>query len=130
LTLRFRAAAGLRGELKVDNGLLGQLAALAQDTQQRFPGLRTSFTELLAWPGVVHEDPLDHAGLQAEAMALLDRTLGEFVAAREREGGKLAAVMRERLDGIERITTQVRAWLPDIRAALRARLDARLADLK
>ncbi|KFN49371.1 YicC/YloC family endoribonuclease [Arenimonas composti] len=130
LTLRFRAAAGPRGELKVDNGLLGQLAALAQDTQQRFPGLRTSFTELLAWPGVVHEDPLDHAGLQAEAMALLDRTLGEFVAAREREGGKLAAVMRERLDGIERITTQVRAWLPDIRAALRARLDARLADLK
>jgi len=33
-------------------------------------------------------------------------------------------------DGIERIATQVRTWLPEIRASLRARLDQRLADLK
>ena len=43
---------------------------------------------------------------------------------------KLAAVMRERIDGIERITGQVRDWLPEIRAALRAKLDGKLADLK
>jgi uncharacterized protein (TIGR00255 family) len=34
------------------------------------------------------------------------------------------------VDGIERIAAQIREWLPEIRAALRARLDARLADLK
>jgi uncharacterized protein (TIGR00255 family) len=96
----------------------------------RFPGLRTEFTELLRFPGVVEEDALDQAGLQAEALALLDETLAEFVAAREREGAKLAAVMAERVDGIERITRQVREWLPEIRAALRAKLDAKLADLK
>ena len=93
-------------------------------------GLRTEFTELLRFPGVVEEDALDQAGLQAEALALLDETLAEFVAAREREGAKLAAVMAERVDGIERITRQVREWLPEIRAALRARLETKLADLK
>ena len=130
LVLRFRSSAGGRAELRVNEGLVEQLAQFADRAHRRFPGLRTEFTELLRYPGVVEEDALDQAGLQAEALALLDATLAEFVAAREREGAKLAAVMRERIDGIERITGQVREWLPDIRAALRAKLDARLADLK
>ncbi len=130
LVLRFRPVAGSRGELKLNQALLDQLAEAAQGAQGRFPGLRTEFTELLRYPGVVEEEALDQAGLQADALALLDETLAEFVAAREREGAKLAAVMRERIDGIERITGQVREWLPDIRAALRAKLDGKLADLK
>jgi len=130
LVLRFRPAAGSRGELRLNQSLLDQLAEAAQAAQGRFPSLRTEFTELLRYPGVVEEEALDQAGLQADALALLDETLAEFVAAREREGATLAAVMRERIDGIERITGQVREWLPEIRAALRAKLDARLADLK
>lgn len=130
LVLRFRPAAGARAELRLNQPLLDQLAEAAQAADMRFPGLRTDFTELLRYPGVVEEEALDQAGLQAEALALLDATLAEFVAAREREGAKLAAVMRERIDGIERITGQVREWLPEIRAALRAKLDAKLADLK
>ena len=130
LVLRFRPVAGSRGELRLNQALLDQLAEAAQGAQGRFPGLRTEFTELLRYPGVVEEEALDQAGLQADALALLDETLAEFVAAREREGAKLAAVMRERIDGIERITGQVRDWLPEIRAALRAKLDGKLADLK
>jgi uncharacterized protein (TIGR00255 family) len=130
LVLRFRPAAGGRAALRVNQALVEQLAAAATEAQARFPGLRTEFTELMRYPGVVEEEALDQAGLQADALALLDATLLEFVAAREREGAKLAAVMHERLDGIERITGQVKLWLPDIRAALRAKLDARLADLK
>jgi uncharacterized protein (TIGR00255 family) len=130
LVLRFRPAAGGRAALRVNQALVDQLAAAATEAQARFPGLRTEFTELMRYPGVVEEEALDQAGLQADALALLDATLLEFVAAREREGAKLAAVMHERLDGIERITGQVKQWLPDIRAALRAKLDARLADLK
>jgi uncharacterized protein (TIGR00255 family) len=130
LVLRFRPNVGARTELRVNAALLDQLAELANEAQRRFPGLRTEFTDLMRYPGVVDEDVLDQAGLQAEAMVLLDTTLAEFVAAREREGAKLAVVMRERLDGIERITTQIKGWLPDIRAALRAKLDTKLADLK
>lgn len=130
LVLRFRPVAGSRGELRLNQALLDQLAEAAQGAQGRFPGLRTEFTELLRYPGVVEEEAFDQAGLQADALALLDETLAEFVAAREREGAKLAAVMRERIDGIERITGQVRDWLPEIRAALRAKLDGKLADLK
>jgi uncharacterized protein (TIGR00255 family) len=92
--------------------------------------MKIDFVELMRYPGVVEEAELDQAGLHAEAMALLDETLAQFSAAREREGASLAAVMHERLDGIERIAAQVKQWLPEIRAALRAKLDTRLADLK
>jgi uncharacterized protein (TIGR00255 family) len=130
LVLRFRPNAGGRAELKVNEALLDQLASLATRAHGSFPGLRTDFIELMRFPGVVEEDALDQAGLQADALALLDATLVEFVASREREGAKLAAVMRERIDGIERITGQVKQWLPDIRTALRAKLETKLADLK
>jgi uncharacterized protein (TIGR00255 family) len=45
--------------------------------------------------------------------------LGGFIEAREREGARWAGRWSERLDGIERITGQVRGWLPEIREALR-----------
>jgi uncharacterized protein (TIGR00255 family) len=130
LTLRLRAGAGVRPELTVNNELMEQLALLARRHHAQFPNMTIDFIELMRYPGVVEEAGIDQLGLQAEAVSLLDETLLEFLAAREREGANLAAVMRERLDGIERITTQVKDWLPDIRAALRARLDAKLADLK
>jgi uncharacterized protein (TIGR00255 family) len=130
LSFRLRATPGARGPLAVNDELLEQLALVARRHHPQFPQMTVDFVELLRYPGVVEEAELDTAGLQAEAMALLDQTLAEFVAAREREGASLAAVMRERLDGIERIAAQVKEWLPGIRAALRAKLDARLADLK
>ena len=130
LGFRLRTEASTRSELSVNEGLLAQLSLLARKHHGQFPDMTVDFVDLLRYPGVVEDAQPDAAGLQAAALSLLDETLVEFVAAREREGAKLAAVMRERVDGIERIAAQVREWLPEIRAGLRARLDTRLADLK
>jgi uncharacterized protein (TIGR00255 family) len=130
LSLRLRAGVGVRPQLQVNNELLEQLALLARRHHAQFPNMTIDFIELIRYPGVVEDAGVDQLGLQAEALALLDQTLEAFVAARAREGSNLAAAMHERLDGIERITGQVRSWLPEIRSALRARLDQRLADLK
>jgi uncharacterized protein (TIGR00255 family) len=61
---------------------------------------------------------------------VLDRALDALTATREREGAKTGDMLRERLDGIERVVANVRGWMPEIRTALRARLESRLADLK
>jgi len=61
---------------------------------------------------------------------VLDRALDALTATREREGEKLGAILHDRLDGIERVVADVRGWMPEIRAALRSRLEARLADLR
>ena len=66
---------------------------------------------------------------QAEALALLDAVLDQFVAAREREGGKLVAAILERVDGIAALAAEVRTLIPQIRAGQRQKLEARLADV-
>jgi uncharacterized protein (TIGR00255 family) len=53
-----------------------------------------------------------------------------MLATRGREGERLGVFLRERLDGIEKIVAAVRGWLPQIREALRGKLQARLAELK
>lgn len=120
-----------RGEsLKVDTTMVSRLSELAQDLEARFPRMRIEFTELLRFPGVLQHAEMDQEAQQSALLEVLDRALEAFTATREREGTKLAEILRERLDTIERIVTDVRGWMPEIRAALRARLESRLADLK
>lgn len=128
LSMRLRPAEGA-GALRVDNALLSQLGAIAMRIEPDFPRLNTDFASLLSIPGVLQSESGDPAALQAEAMALLDEVIADFIAAREREGAQLAAAIRERVDGIEQQAAQARALMPDIRAGQRAKLDARLADL-
>ena len=128
LTLRLRSPDGASG-LHADPGRLRELSDLAIDLSARFPGLHTEFTQLLQFPGVLQAPATDAAGLQAQALALLDEVLDEFVAAREREGAKLAAAITERIDGIAAIAAEVRAIMPAIRVGQRNKLEARLADL-
>jgi len=128
LVMRLRAPEAA-ANLQVDEALLGQLGRLAHRLTSDFPNLQVSFTDLLQLPGVTRGEATDAAALQVEALALLDQVLDGFVEAREREGGKLAAAISERVDGIERIATEVRTLIPAIRDGQRAKLAARLADL-
>ncbi len=128
LTLRLRAPESAGG-LAVNEALVEQLGDLALRLHSRFPKMRIGFTDLLQYPGVLRTQATDAEALQGEALALLDQVLGEFIAAREREGGKLVAVMLERVDGIAARAAEVRGVVPAIRAGQRAKLEARLADL-
>lgn len=129
VTVRARSDAQ-RESLQVNNALLHQLSELNLDLVSRFPGMQVQFTELLRFPGVLQQDAADPEAQQAALFEVLDRALDALTATREREGAKLGQILRERLDAIERIVLQVREWMPEIRVALRARLEARLADLK
>jgi uncharacterized protein (TIGR00255 family) len=127
-TFRYRPPAAA-SDLLLDERTAAQLATVAGALKDNFPQLATDFAALLDWPGLLVKPELDQAGLAQAALALLDRSLDEFIAGRSREGEKLATALRERLDGIERTVAEVRTLLPDVRAALRAKLESRLADL-
>ncbi|MEP6881866.1 MAG: YicC/YloC family endoribonuclease, partial [Dokdonella sp.] len=130
ITMRLKAATTRSTALDIDDDLLTRLASKAQELASRFPALNVDFTNLLNWPGVLSEQSADSEGLQAAAASLLDQALVEFIATREREGERLAEFLRDRLDGIESIVAGVREHLPEVRAAARARLDQRLAEIK
>ena len=127
-SLRLRSPEG-EGGLQLNASLVRQLSELALDMTARFPALRTEFIDLLQYPGVLQARSTDAEVLQAEALALLDTLLDQFVAAREREGEKLAEAIKERVDALAARAAEVRELIPTIRAGQRQKLDARLADL-
>lgn len=128
LAMRLRAP-DADGGLHLNETMVAELSRLNIGLTARFPGLRTSLTELLQYPGVLQGRGVDPEALQGEVLALLDAVLDDFVATREREGGKLAVVIGERADAIARIAAEVRTLVPQIRIGQRQKLDARLADL-
>ncbi|MBN8480313.1 MAG: YicC family protein [Xanthomonadales bacterium] len=130
VTIRLKQAATRASALVLDDELVARLADAAQALSGRFPALRVDFTTVLNWPGVLRDQGADAEGLRAAAITLLDQVLGDFIATREREGERLAGFLRDRLAGIEAIVASVREHLPDVRAAARARLEQRLAEIK
>ncbi len=130
LTVRLRGGDARSESLQINNALLSRLSELSLDMEARFPKMRIEFTELLRFPGVMQQAETDPEAQQTALFDVLDRALDALTATREREGEKLGEILRDKLDGIERVVADVRSWMPEIRAALRTRLETRLADLK
>lgn len=86
--------------------------------------------ELLQFPGVCSVAEGDEETLQAIAAALFDAALDSLVENRAREGASLAAMIRIRLDQVDAETAATRELLPELKQQQRARLLARLAELR
>ncbi|MDT8408893.1 MAG: YicC/YloC family endoribonuclease [Wenzhouxiangellaceae bacterium] len=110
------------------------LARLLLDQHRRLAVLAQASSEpdlvrLLSWPGVIIEQRPDLNAERAAALVLLDPCIGDLRQAREREGRAIADMLRPRLDGIIVQVAAVRAHLPAVREALKARFEERLAGL-
>jgi len=105
-------------ERRPDPALLAELGKLDSVVRGALPqAAPLSVAEVLRWPGVLGDDSLSNEQLQAAAQELFATLLDDFVATREREGAKLADVLRERA---ARMREQVNAALPLLPTALEA----------
>lgn len=131
VNLRLRGAEGARRDLRLNVELAKHLAKLAHELSLHLPNLaHSSQLEALVWPGMLIEAESDESLLQETAMKGFEAALDEFVAAREREGGRLGKTLLDRLAKIGELVGEVEGYLPEIRTALRAKLEARLAELR
>ncbi len=109
--------------------VLTELGRMEATVRQVLPQAQVlTVAEVLRWPGVLTDEGVAANQLQSVALALFATLLDEFVASREREGAKLAAVLQERAD---RMREQVRAaepLLPAALAAYRERLSTKLRE--
>ena len=129
LELTFRLRGNDGGDaLAVDDGVVARLSELAGGLAARFPNASTDITDVLAWPGVIRRRDVDAELLHRQALQLLAKVLDDFVAAREREGAKLAQAIVDRADAIAAQAAEVRTLLPLLRVAQRDKLQARLAE--
>ena len=130
--LRIKRDSAPPARLQLNEPLAQGLAELVARLDVHFTAHRPqlSVTDLLAWPGMLVEPDVDSQALQAAALALLDTAIDNLAAARAREGERLAVMLHERMAGIEQHVLTLRRLLPEIRTALRQRLDTRLAELR
>ena len=123
-----RAAADTSG-LAVDLARTGELAKAAAAVTKVVRDARPlSVGEILRWPGVLAEPTVAPEELAAHTHRLVGQAIAELSASREREGAKLAAMLLERCDGIERQVARVEPRIPALQAAFAEKLGARLRE--
>lgn len=119
-------AGEMRGRLNVET--LERLKALADAARKAFPDAAPlRIADLLRWPGVIAEDA-DEESLRAAVSGLCRRALDELVAARAREGAKLASGILERVRSMRARVEHVTPLLPQAIAAYQEKITERLRE--
>ncbi|MGB0848540.1 MAG: YicC/YloC family endoribonuclease [Thiolinea sp.] len=85
--------------------------------------------DILRWPGVTQDTPPDLESLAEQSLALLNQTLDDLIATREREGTRLAEFIDQRCDQIAEITVRIRKRRPEIIKGIRDKINQRVEDL-
>jgi uncharacterized protein (TIGR00255 family) len=132
-TFTYRTGNQAERALELDQAAVGRLqsllAALAEAARGSGAPLQVNLVDLLRYPGVLREDSADPEALLNAGRELFARALGELKAMREREGARLKELLLQRCGQLAALVAEVRARLPEVHAAIRARLTERVAEL-
>jgi uncharacterized protein (TIGR00255 family) len=129
-TIQHRAPNGAAAELDIDGEALAGLLGRARELAAALPGAaHINILDVLRWPGVLREQQTDNEALLASVRKLFAATVSELVAARAREGQRLAELITQRCQALAALLAQVRTRLPEIHQRVRARLEERLREL-
>ncbi len=113
----------------LDGDALAALARLAAEAHKAFPqAAPLRIADILRWPGVLAGPALDEERMRAEVTGLCRRALDELVAARTREGEKLARAIGERVGEMRRRIDDVAPLVPQAVAAYQEKLAQRLRE--
>ncbi|WP_020395442.1 YicC/YloC family endoribonuclease [Thiolinea disciformis] len=85
--------------------------------------------DILRWPGVTLDSPTDLDALARQARALLEKTLDDLIATREREGKRIAEMIDQRCEQIAEIILRIRKRRPEIIQSIREKIHQRLEEL-
>jgi uncharacterized protein (TIGR00255 family) len=108
---------------------LERLKTLAAEAQAAFPAAAAlSIADVLRWSGVIAEQAADEETLRRIAAEICTRALDDLVAARAREGAKLAASILERVAAMRRRVEDVAPLVPQAVAAYQAKITERLRE--
>lgn len=117
------------GAQHLNDAALAQLKALAKEARKAFPKAKElRVADVLRWPGVVSGAAGDEREMRAIAERLCKRVLDELIAARGREGAKLAAAVGERAAAMRKCVERVAPLMPQSVAAYQEKLKERLRE--
>jgi uncharacterized protein (TIGR00255 family) len=128
--LYFRRAFDQDGEMQINTELVELIGRRISDLTAKLPNVAAvNPIEILRWPGVVQQTDLEVEPLFAEAGRLLDKALTAIGEMRASEGARITEMLESRCADIEAIAKSVRARMPEVLNAARAKQSERLTNL-
>lgn len=129
--LRYQAAVGNAAGIRLNRPLAEQLVRLSREVDQiLYNPAPVAALDVLRWPGVLETDLPDADAVTHNLLALLEDTVGDLVATREREGAKVREALQARLTEMEPRILAAAERMPTVVATTRERLRGRLAELQ
>ncbi|RFA31168.1 YicC family protein [Alkalilimnicola ehrlichii] len=129
--LRFRPVAGVSADVELNWPYVEKLLSASNALGERIGGATPiNPLELMRMPGVMKDVEQDMEPISKAALALLEKTLDGFVAGREREGVRLAEIVRDRAHKVAELVAKVRERRPQVNAYVREKLMARIQDME
>ena len=125
----FTPAPSAKRSLVPDPDAMAALQAASDQVRARFADARLlSVSEVLHWPGVLADASLSADAMKENVLALLAKAIAELNNTRMREGAKLEAILRERLDRIGVLVKDAGPLMPGAVKAFTEKLAAKIAE--
>jgi len=129
-SLYFRRAFDQDSEMQINTELVELIGHRISDLTAKLPNVAAvNPIEILRWPGVIQQSDVDVEPLYGAASELLDKALTAIGEMRSSEGARIADMLESRCADIEAIAKLVRARMPEVLDAARAKQKERLAKL-
>ena len=129
VSLRFSRNESADGNILFDKELVQQLSNASREIDHiLYNPEAISSLDILRWPGVIKSAELDSSELSTAFFELLDSTLNDLLAGREREGEKLTILIQQRCSSITDVIVAVKKRLPEIMQLWREKLLKRIQD--
>ena len=107
-----------------------RLQQLALDVEAVFPDSRgLSTADILRWPGVVRSAELDWAALLPEFQAMAVEAVRELKVVREREGARLAELVKTRTAAMRQLVARAEPLIPAAQQAFADKARTKLIDV-
>ena len=117
-----------RDSLKPNEEALTALAETQNQILTKFDAGRLSVWEIMHAPGVMSAEAMGSDAAKEALIVLFKSAVVDLNATRAREGEKLAAMIAQRLDGIEVLVKQVTPLIPEMVTAYQEKLALKLAE--
>ena len=129
--LRVRTVEANQIDWQLNLDLISQLTKANLEINSNIGGdYKLSSLDILKWPGVISDQPIDEEIFNKEAMGLFEKALDDLMVVREREGASLRDAILKRIASIQRIIDSIQAKMPSIILKQKENLLNKLEDIK
>ena len=130
VALKYKPSPETEAGIRVNRRMVEQLVAADQEVANMLHvDSYLKPIDLLRWPGALQEQEQDFTPVKQLALELLDKTVDGLVSNRQREGERLAEIVRQRSRSLQEQVDKVRILMPEVLQGVKTKIRERLQEV-